>query len=210
MYEFINSILELLSPEVIIQRGGLFLLLAIIFTENGLFFGFFLPGDSLLFLSGMLCGLPILEVSIYALVCYIATAAFLGYIVSYYVGFKLGKWLLTQPDSLFFRSSYLNFAASYFEKRQHGAIIIGRFIPIIRTFLPLCLGLIKSNFRNFMVYNLIGALVWASSLVLAGYFLKIIFPELIHYLEWIIVSLIVVTAIPLIRQYLKIKHGTRG
>jgi len=210
MYEFINSILELLSPELIIQRGGLLLLLAIIFTENGLFFGFFLPGDSLLFLAGMLCGLPILVVSIYALVFYIASAAFLGYIVSYFVGLKLGKWLLTRPDSLFFKSSYLNIAASYFEKRQHGAIIIGRFIPIIRTFLPLCLGLIKSNFRNFLVYNLIGALVWTSSLVLAGYFLKIIFPELIHYLEWIIVSLIVITSIPLIRQYLKIKRGTSG
>jgi membrane-associated protein len=208
MYEFINSILELLSPELIIQRGGLLLLLAIVFTENGIFFGFFLPGDSLLFLAGMLCGLPILEVSIYSLVFYIATAAFLGYIVSYFVGLKLGRWLLTRPDSIFFKSSYLNIAASYFEKRQHGAIIIGRFIPIIRTFLPLCLGLIKSNFRNFMVYNLIGALVWTSSLVLAGYFLKIIFPELIHYLEWIIVSLIVITAIPLIRQYLKIKRGT--
>ncbi|WP_332911512.1 VTT domain-containing protein [Algoriphagus boritolerans] len=171
---------------------------------------FFLPGDSLLFLAGMLCGLPILEVSIYALVFYIAAAAFLGYIVSYFIGLKLGKWLLTRPDSLFFKSSYLNVAASYFEKRQHGAIIIGRFIPIIRTFLPLCLGLIKSNFRNFMVYNLIGALVWTSSLVLAGYFLKIIFPELIHYLEWIIVSLIVITSIPLIRQYLKIKRGTGG
>lgn len=207
MYEFIHSILELLSPELIIQRGGLLLLLVIVFTENGLFFGFFLPGDSLLFLAGMLCGLPILEVSIYALVFYLATAAFLGYIVSYFVGLKLGKWLLTQPDSLFFKSSYLNIAASYFEKRQHSAIIIGRFIPIIRTFLPLCLGLIKSDFKNFMIYNLIGALVWTSSLVLSGYFLKIIFPELTHYLEWIILTLIAITSIPLIRQYLKIKRS---
>lgn len=205
MHEFIQSILEVLSPELIINRGGLVLLLAIVFTENGVFFGFFLPGDSLLFLAGMLCGLPILELSISLLVVYIAGAAFLGYVLSYLVGLKLGKWLLSRKDSIFFKSSYLNMAASYFEKRQHGAIIIGRFIPVIRTFLPLCLGLIKSDFKNFMIYNLIGALVWTSSLVLAGYFLKIIFPDLIHYLEWIIVSLIVLTSIPLIRQYFKIK-----
>lgn len=207
MYEFMKTSLELFSPELIINQGGLILLLAIVFTENGVFFGFFLPGDSLLFLAGMLCGLPILDVSIYLLVLYIALAAFLGYVLSYTVGWRLGKWLLSRADSFFFKSSYLNIAASYFEKRQHGAIIIGRFIPVIRTFLPLCLGLIKSDFRNFMIYNLIGALVWTSSLVLAGYFLKIIFPDLIHYLEWIIVSLITLTSIPLIRQYFKIKKN---
>ncbi|HSF56129.1 MAG TPA: VTT domain-containing protein [Algoriphagus sp.] len=203
MYEFLQSILELMSPELIINRGGLILLLAIVFTENGVFFGFFLPGDSLLFLAGMLCGLPILDVSIYLLVLYIAIAAFLGYILSYFVGLKLGKWLLSRPDSLFFKSSYLNMASSYFEKRHNGAIIVGRFIPVIRTFLPICLGLIKSDFRNFMVFNLLGAVFWTSSLVLSGYFLKLIFPELIHYLEWIIVALIAITSVPLIRQYLK-------
>lgn len=207
MPEYMLSIVEFLSPELIINRGGLILLLLIIFTENGVFFGFFLPGDSLLFLAGMLCGLPVLDVSIYMLVTYITTAAFLGYILSYIVGLKLGKWLLSRPDSFFFKSKYLNIASSYFEKRQHGAVIIGRFIPIIRTFLPLCLGLIKSDFRIFMIYNLIGSIIWTSSLVLSGYFLKIIFPDLIHYIEWIILALIALTSIPLIRQFLKLKRG---
>jgi membrane-associated protein len=206
MHEFTLSILALLSPELIINKGGLILLLAIIFTENGLFFGFFLPGDSLLFLAGMLCGLPVLDLSIGLLISYITFAAFIGYIVSYFVGLKLGKWLLSRPDSLFFKAKYLNIAASYFEKRHQRAIIIGRFIPIIRTFLPLCLGLIKSDFKTFMIYNFIGSIVWTSSLVLAGYFLKLIFPELIHYLEWIIVSLMAITAIPLLRQFYKLKN----
>jgi membrane-associated protein len=205
MNEFIQSILAHLSPELIINKGGLILLLAIIFTENGLFFGFFLPGDSLLFLAGMLCGLPVLDLTIVSLVSYIALAAFLGYIVSYFVGLKLGKWLLSRPDSIFFKARYLNIAASYFEKKQQGAIIIGRFIPVIRTFLPLCLGLIKSDFKIFMIYNFIGSIVWTSSLVLAGYFLKLIFPDLIHYLEWIILSMMAITAIPLLRQFYKIK-----
>ncbi|MCE7054978.1 VTT domain-containing protein [Algoriphagus sp. AGSA1] len=206
MHEFLLSMIELLSPELIINRGGLILLVAIIFTENGVFFGFFLPGDSLLFLAGMLCGLPVLDVSIYTLVTSITGAAFLGYALSYLVGLKLGKWLLSRPDSLFFKSKYLNMASSYFEKRHHSAIIIGRFIPVVRTFLPLCLGLIKSDFRVFMVYNLIGSIVWTCSLVLAGYFLKIIFPELIDYLGWIIIGLLVLTSIPLIREFSKIKR----
>lgn len=207
MFEFIQSFVELLNPELIINKGGLILLLAIIFTENGLFFGFFLPGDSLLFLAGMLCGLPVLNVTILSLVVGIAVAAFLGYVLSYFVGLKLGKWLLSRPDSIFFKASYLNMAASYFEKRHRSAIIIGRFIPVIRTFLPLCLGLIKSDFKLFMIYNLIGSIIWTSSLVLAGYFLKLIFPELIHYLEWIILVLMAITAIPLIRQFYKIKKN---
>jgi len=206
MYEFLVSILEIMSPETIINQGGLILLLAIVFTENGVFFGFFLPGDSLLFLAGMLCGLPVLDVPIFTLVSYIAIAAILGYALSYIVGLKMGKWLLSRPDSLFFKASYLNMAASYFEKRKHSAIIIGRFVPVIRTFLPLCLGLIKSDFKVFMIYNLIGALIWTSTLVLGGYFLKVIFPDLIHYLEWIILTLIIITAIPLIRQVLKLKY----
>ncbi|RAI92085.1 DedA family protein [Algoriphagus yeomjeoni] len=207
MIEFIQSTLGLISPELIINKGGLILLLAIIFTENGLFFGFFLPGDSLLFLAGMLCGLPILDVSILLLISWIVLAAFLGYLLSYVVGLKLGNWLLSRPDSLFFKAKYLNMAASYFEKRSQGAIIIGRFIPVIRTFLPLCLGLIKSDFKIFMIYNLIGSLIWTSSLVLAGYFLKLIFPDLIHYLEWIILLIMVVTCIPVLKQFYKIKKG---
>lgn len=206
MSEFIQSILAILNPELIINRGGLILLLAIVFSENGLFFCFFLPGDSLLFLAGVLCGLPILDVPIYLLVIYITLAALVGYLVSYLVGLKLGRWLLSRPDTIFFKSSYLNMASSYFEKRQHGAIIIGRFIPVIRTFLPICLGLIKSDFRNFMLYNLIGSFIWTSSLVFSGYCLKLIFPDLIHYLEWIILALIAITSVPLIRQYLKIKR----
>lgn len=205
MSELFQSVLEILSPELIINQGGLVLLLGIVFTENGVFFGFFLPGDSLLFLAGMLCGLPILDLPILLLVAYIALAAFAGYGVSYLVGLKLGKWLLSRPDSIFFKSSYLNMAASYFEKKHNGAIIIGRFIPVIRTFLPICLGLIKSDFRNFMLYNFLGSILWSSSLVLSGYFLKLIFPDLIHYLEWIILTLIIITSIPLIRQYFKMR-----
>ncbi len=207
MHDLTSFVVELLSPDTIIQRGGLLLLLFVIFSENGLFFAFFLPGDSLLFLAGMFCGLPVLDLPIQLLVFYIALAAFLGYCLSYLVGYKLGNWLLSKPDSFFFKRKYLNMASSYFEKRHQKAIVVGRFVPVIRTFLPLCLGLIKSDFRSFMIYNLIGAMVWSSSLVLAGFFLRVIFPDLIHYIGWIVLLILFITTIPLLRQYIKARKG---
>lgn len=208
MFEFILGILGLISPELIINKGGLILLLVIVFSENGLFFGFFLPGDSLLFLAGMLCGLPVLDIHIVPLISYITLMAFIGYIVSYVVGSKFGNWLITRPDSFLFKAKYVTMTETYFKKRHNGAMIIGRFIPIIRTFLPLCMGLIKSDFKSFMIYNFIGSLLWTSSLVLAGYFLKIIFPQLIDYLEWIIIIIIAVTTIPLVQQYFTMKKSS--
>lgn len=196
---------QLMNPEFLIHQGGLAVLLAIIFAENGFFFGFFLPGDSLLFMAGMLCGLPVLNLPVYMLILYILLTAFSGYCFSYFIGYNFGKWLLTKPDSFFFKRTYLNMASSYFEKRHEQAIVAARFIPVIRTFLPLCLGIIRSNITVFLIYNLIGALVWATSLVLAGYFLKTIFPEIIHYIEWIVITIVVVTFIPLVFQYFKLR-----
>ena len=205
MEELFQSLLQLMNPESVIHRGGLLLLLSIVFAENGLFFGFFLPGDSLLFMAGMLCGLPVLNLPVHMLILYIMLSAFIGYTLSYFIGYTFGKWLLKQHDSFFFRKKYLNMAASYFEKKHQNAIVAGRFVPVIRTFLPLCLGITKSNFSSFMLYNLIGALVWATSLVLAGYFLKAIFPDIIHYIEWVVISIVIITFIPLLKQYFKFR-----
>ena len=205
MEEIFQSLLQLMSPEFVIQQGGLVLLLCIVFAENGLFFGFFLPGDSLLFMAGMLCGLPVLNLPVHMLILYILLSAFIGYALSYFIGFKFGKWLLKQPDSFFFRKKYLNMATSYFDKNHHKAVVAGRFVPVIRTFLPLCLGIIKADFSRFMLYNLFGALVWAASLVLSGFFLKAIFPEIIHYIEWVVICIVFITFIPLVKQYLKFR-----
>lgn len=201
--EVVNFILQVVDPTYLIQNGGLWLLLAIVFTENGFFFGFFLPGDALLFMAGMLCGLPILDLPVHMLVLYIVISAFLGYALSYFIGFKFGKWLLNKPDSFFFKKKYLSIASGYFEKRHILAIVSARFIPVVRTFLPLCLGLVRFNLKSFMVYNLVGALVWASSLVLAGYFLKATFPDVVHYIEWVVALIAVAAFFPLIYQYVK-------
>lgn len=205
MEEIIHLLLQLMNPEFVIQQGGLALLLFIVFAENGLFFGFFLPGDSLLFMAGMLCGLPVLDLQLHLLIFYIMLSAFLGYALSYLIGNTFGKWLLKRPDSFFFKKSYLNMAASYFEEKQHNSILIGRFIPVIRTFLPLCLGIVKSNFCSFMLFNLIGALVWAGSLVMAGFLLKAIFPGIINYLEFVVLAIVLITFLPLVKQYFKFR-----
>ena len=140
------------------------------------------------------------------LILYIMLSAFFGYALSYFIGHRFGKWLLKQPDSFFFRKKYLNMASSYFEEKQHSAIVIGRFVPVIRTFLPLCLGVVKSNFSSFMLFNFIGALVWAGSLVLAGFLLKAVFPGIINYLEVVLLCIAVITFFPLVQQYLKFRN----
>jgi membrane-associated protein len=201
--EVVNLILQLMDPTHLIQNGGLWLLLAIVFSENGFFFGFFLPGDALLFMAGMFCGLPILDLPVHMLILHIVISAFLGYGLSYFTGYKFGKWILNKPDSFFFKKKYLNVASGYFEKRHRTAIVFARFIPVIRTFLPLCLGLIHFNLKSFIVYNLFGALVWASSLVLAGYFLKASFPAIVHYIEWVVLVIAIATFFPLVYQYFK-------
>ncbi|WP_026135897.1 DedA family protein [Nafulsella turpanensis] len=210
MEELVQLLMQLMNPQFLIHQGGLWLLLFIVFAENGLFFGFFLPGDSLLFMAGMLCGLPILDLPVHLLILYIILAASLGYILSYFIGSKFGKWLLRQPDSIFFKKKYLDMASSYFEKKHQSAIVVGRFIPVIRTFLPLCLGIIRADFRSFMLFNLLGALVWAGTLVLAGFLLKTIFPDIIHYIELVVISLIVITFVPLLKQYLKLRNAPAG
>lgn len=207
MEEILQMLVQLMNPEFVIQKGGLMLLLFIVFAENGFFFGFFLPGDSLLFMAGMLCGLPMLDVPIHLLVLYIMLVAFLGYNLSYFIGRRFGKWLLRQPDSFFFKHKYLNMASSYFDKEHQRAIVVGRFVPVIRSFLPLCLGIIKSNYSSFVLFNFIGAVVWSSSLVLSGFFLKTIFPDIVNYIEIVVVIIILITFIPLAKQYFKFRKA---
>lgn len=201
--EVVCFALQLVDPEQLIKYGGLWLLLLIVFSENGFFFGFFLPGDPLLFLAGMVCGLPILDLPVHQLILYIIVTAFLGYCLSYFIGYRLGKWLLNKPDSFFFKKKYVELATRYFEKNHQKAILAARFIPVIRSFLPLCLGIIHCDIKNFMIYNFLGAVLWTCSLVLAGYFLKATFPNIIHSLEWIIVTILIISLVPLVYQFIK-------
>lgn len=200
VWEFLK---ELTNPESIIKYGGLALLTFVVFAETGLFIGFFLPGDSLLFTAGLLCGIGILESSIQTVIFSICVAAILGNMTGYWFGFKVGPSLFKKKDSILFKKKYVEMTDTFYQRHGGKALILGRFLPIIRTFAPILAGVIKMNFRIFMFYNIIGSLLWGISLTLIGYFLGIKFPWIKDYLGYIVIFLIIITAIPVINTIRK-------
>ncbi len=191
-----NSFWDLFKPEELIRFGGLALLLIVIVIENGVFFGFFLPGDSLLFTAGLLCYLNVLDVDLAVLEAGIASAAVIGYYIGYYFGYKTGEALYKRPDTLFFKKQYIYTAEAFYKKYGGIALIMGRFLPIVRTFAPILAGVVKVDHKVFFLYNLLGAILWPAVVVSSGYFVGSVFPNALHYLNYIVIAFIVVTAIP--------------
>lgn len=209
MQEYWDAFLQLLDAEVLIETGGFYLILLIVFAETGLFFGFFLPGDYLLFLAGLFCALEKIDVDIVTLCMGLLLAGVVGNFTGYWFGYRTGPVLFQRKDTWFYKRKYVVMAEEFFHKYGGTALIIGRFVPIIRTFAPIFAGIVRFNFRKFILYNVTGAVIWVGILTLSGYFLGKRFPEIIHYIEYIVVGLIVVAfspiAITLIKKYLKDK-----
>lgn len=193
----------LLSSEKIITYGGLTLLVIVVFAETGLFIGFFLPGDYLLFTAGLLCGTKYLEVSVITLVLLLILASVIGNYVGYFTGKTLGKRLFTRPDSRFFKKERVEKAKSFYDKKGAVSLVLGRFLPIIRTFAPIIAGAIDLDLRKFSYYNWTGGILWVGSLVLLGYFLGSSYPQIINYLEYFIFGFIAITTLILVRQAMK-------
>ena len=193
------------QPENIIRYGGLIFLLAIVFIENGLFFGFFLPGDSLMFTAGLLCATGVLNHPFALVIISIFITAVLGNIFGYYFGSRAGRSLYSRKDTFFFRKSHIQTAEQFYNQYGIRTLIIGRFLPVVRTFAPIVAGIIKMPFSTFMVANIAGAAAWVGSLVTIGYYLGKVWPEAENYLGWIILTLILITSIPVIRTYLSAK-----
>lgn len=212
MQEFWDYFQHLIDPVKLLREGGFYLLLFVIFAETGLFFGFFLPGDYLLFLAGMFVATNKLDVSIYILVLGLIAAAVAGNFVGYWFGKRTGPVLYQREDSLFFKKKYLKAAEVYYRKQGAFALIMGRFIPIVRTFAPIIAGIVRLDFNKFAFYNFSGAILWISSLTLLGFFLGRSFEQEINdYLLYIIVGFILVTTVPLIVTYFKRKiEGDRA
>lgn len=196
---------DLFKPKALVEFGGLALVLLVIFVENGIFFGFFLPGDSLLFTVGLLCYLDVIDVTLATLIFSISLAAVGGYYAGYYFGYKTGQALYKKDDSLFFKKSYIYAAEDFYKKYGGVALILGRFLPIIRTFAPILAGVVKVNARTFFVYNIAGALLWPCTIVSAGYYVGSVFPNALNYLDFIVIAFILVTSIPIINNVLKRK-----
>ncbi len=196
-----DSFWDLFKPEELIRYGGLALLLVIILIENGVFFGFFLPGDSLLFTAGLLCFLDVLDVDLAVLQAGIACSAIAGYYIGYYFGFKTGEALYKRPDTLFFKKQYIYTAETFYKKYGGLALILGRFLPIVRTFAPILAGVVKVEHKVFLIYNVLGAILWPLVVVSSGYFVGSIFPNALNYLNYIVIAFIVVTAIPIYNNF---------
>ncbi len=202
MFDFLK---QLTDPQSIIHYGGLWLLLFVVFAETGLLVGFFLPGDSLIFISGLLCATKpdLLNISLIELLILLMLAAIIGNVFGYWFGKKVGKNLYTRKDSFLFKKQHLITTKAFYDTHGGKALILGRFLPIIRTFAPILAGVIKIDFKTFMLYNLIGAIAWIGSIASIAYFLGKQYPWIENYIGYIVIGLIVITAIPVLITYLR-------
>ncbi len=203
MMDWLSAIGQYVNPEYIIETGGFAILLLIVFAETGLFFGFFFPGDSLLFTAGLLASMGILPTHIVLLLIGLTSAGIAGNFAGYWFGSSMGAKLFNKKDSLIFKKKYLMMTQGFYDRYGKMALIAGRFLPIIRTFAPIMAGVIKMDFKKFVIYNVAGSFLWVFSFTLAGYFLGMAFPNIKDYLEYIVLGLIIVTIIPVIRTYLR-------
>ncbi len=179
----------------LIDWGGTLLVCGIVFIETGFFVGFFLPGASILFSAGLLASQGFFNV--WLLIPLLTIAAILGDNVGYWFGAKLGIKLFLRPDSKFFHHRHLETAKDFYEKHGSQAIFLARFVPIVRTFAPIVAGVVRMNYRTFVVYNILGALTWGAGVTFAGYYLGSRFPAVQHYVSLIIIVIIIVTTIPI-------------
>jgi membrane-associated protein len=202
---------QLLQPQFYIENGGLWLVLFIIFAETGLFAGFFLPGDSLLFISGIFS--TQLAASIYDtghdvlnlifIILLTSIAGVLGNTVGYWFGRKIGPAMFTWKDRFLFKQRYLHQAQDFYNKHGGGAIVFARFLPVIRTFAPIIAGIVNMDKKKFSFYNIIGCIAWTASMLAAGHYLQKLFLDEFHYdlkdhLEIIVLGIVLVTTAPVL------------
>ncbi|HLT71140.1 MAG TPA: VTT domain-containing protein [Cyclobacteriaceae bacterium] len=201
------SLLDLFQPEALIKFGGLTLLLLIVFAETGLFFGFFLPGDSLLFVAGLLSNSPHINLPVWLLIALVVIAAVSGTAVGYGFGYWAKDYLYRRKENFFYKKKYLDITREVYQRHGMLTFVVGRFLPIVRTFIPILAGISKINFRKFMIYNFIGAAIWVITMIMSGHLFGKAFPNLINYLEIIIGAMILVTAVPVVITW--INHRKR-
>ncbi len=193
--------MHFLDPLFLIKAVGLIGVLAIIFIESGIFFGFFFPGDSLLFTAGLLASRGFLSFPM--LILGTASAATLGGLVGYAFGKQVGNALFSREDSLFFNKKHLLQTQAYYEKHGKMTLILGRFLPIVRTFVPIIAGIGSMDFKTFFVYNLTGAVMWSVLLCAMGYYLGEVLPNAEEYILPIIVAIIILSFLPAVFKFIR-------
>ncbi len=200
--------LGVLDPEQLISRGGYILIFAIVFAESGLLIGFFLPGDSLLFTAGMFAGgaftakLPEVQFNIWLLVLGIFVAAVTGDQVGYQFGSRVGPALFRRPDSRLFKHEHVEKAQAFFDKHGPKAIVLARFVPIVRTFCPIVAGVGRMDRGVFTRYNVVGGLLWGVGVTLLGYYLGSV--DLVkENFEVAILLVVAVSTVPILVEVLR-------
>ena len=212
---------QLFNPEFYILlefsgiKIGLYVVLFIIFAETGLLAGFFLPGDSLLFLCGIY-STPLLQtlstgndfLNITLLATLISIMGIFGNMAGYWFGAKSGSYLYKKEDTFLFKKKYLYQSHDFFEKHGSKAIVFARFLPIVRTFAPVIAGIAGMDKKKFMFYNIVGAFVWSFTLIFAGHYLYEIFLnqfqiDLKHYIEFIVIGIVLASTLPVLIKVLK-------
>jgi membrane-associated protein len=202
MHELLALFRELTNPDWITAHGGLYLVAFIIFAETGLFVGFFLPGDSLLFITGMIIAnshnpFDSNPVNLLFWITLLSIAGVLGNMVGYWFGQKSGPLLFERKDSLLFKRKYIIQAKEFYDKKGGTAIILARFLPIVRTFAPIVAGVVQMDKKRFFLNNVIGCVAWIISMTMAGYLLGE--NEWVkNNLEKIVIALILVTTGPVL------------
>lgn len=206
------SLKDLLNPQFYIEHGGLWMIIFIVFAETGLFAGFFLPGDALLFVTGIFSDSIVSGalfhsdnqwVDLGVLWVLITVAGILGNFVGYWFGYKSGPFLYQRKDSFFFKKKYLRQAHDFYEKNGGSAIIIARFVPFVRTFAPIVAGIVQMDKKKFAYYNIVGCMLWVGTMLLAGHFLQQVVSkelgfDLKEHLEIIVLIIVVLTTFPVL------------
>ncbi|MEV8332679.1 VTT domain-containing protein [Streptomyces niveus] len=198
-----------LDPGHLISTFGLIGVLLVVFAESGLLIGFFLPGDSLLFTTGLLvAGHTYLTQPLWLICLLIVLAAVLGDQTGYLIGRKAGPALFRRPDSRLFKQENVEKANAFFERYGPRSIVLARFVPIVRTFTPVIAGVGAMRYRTFVVFNVIGGTLWGVGVTVLGYFLgQIDFVK--TNIELILIAIVVVSLLPIVIEYARARRGTR-
>jgi membrane-associated protein len=193
------------DPTALIMWGGYVALTIIIFAETGLLIGFFLPGDSLLVSAGLIAARGTLDVW---LMCALLTvAAILGQTVGYAIGKAAGPRLFAREDSLFFKRSHLQRAQAFYEKHGGKTIVLARFMPIVRTFVPVVAGAARMDYRRFQIFNVIGGVLWVCGMLMIGYGLGRYIPGIEKHIDKVIILVIAVSLAPALISAWRRKHA---
>jgi len=206
---------QLLQPQWYIENGGIWFILFAVFAETGLLAGFFFPGDSLLFITGIYSNELITEglkidmhnsfFNLLLLGILISFCGIVGNYVGYWFGIKSGPFLFQRKDTFFFKKKYLNQAHDFYEEHGGGAIVFARFLPIIRTFAPIVAGIVEMDKKRFAFYNIVGCVAWVFAMLLGGHYLERLILrwsgfDLKDHLEVIVIGIVLITTAPILAK----------